>query len=146
MKKFWIWLLIAVLAIGAVVTTVVLLVKNNNSSKKTAEGIYIAEAMIDDEYDKGDDMFMRFTFQDDKEFTAIKYAINNGEEQTVNMKAGSTEDNKKLDVNNGEFYASTGTICISTTELPEGVNLFKLWVTQGDVTTLVYDGTFKLVA
>lgn len=145
MKKFLVWILVALIAVAAVATTIVLVVKKNTESKKV-EGIYIAEKMIDEEYDKGDDMFVKFVFQADKEFTAIKYTINNGEEQTVSLKSGATEDNKKLDVKNGEFYASTGTICIKTTELPEGINLFKIWVVQGDVTTLVFNSTFELVA
>jgi len=144
MKKLLIWLLIAILVIGAVVGGTFLIIKKVNDSKKV-DGIYIAEKLIEDEYAVGEDIAIRVVFQSDKEFTGLVYILDNGEEQTIAMKSGATEDKEDLNVKNGEYYASTGLLVIEASELAAGNHLLKIYVVQDTVKTLAVDTVISFV-
>lgn len=144
MKKLFIWLLVAILVIGAVVGGTFLIIKKVNDSKKV-DGIYIAEKLIEDEYAVGEDIAIRVVFQSDKEFTGLVYVLDNGEEQTIAMKSGATEDKEDLNVKNGEYYASTGLLVIEASELPAGNHLLKIYVVQDTVKTLAVDTVISFV-
>lgn len=144
MKKLLIWLLIAILVIGAVVGGTFLIIKKVNDSKKV-DGIYIAEKLIEDEYAVGEDIAIRVVFQSDKEFTGLVYILDNGEEQTIAMKSGATEDKEDLNAKNGEYYASTGLLVIEASELAAGNHLLKIYVVQDTVRTLAVDTVISFV-
>lgn len=144
MKKLLILLLIAILVVAAVVGGTFLIIKKVNDSKKV-DGIYIAEKQIEDEYVVGEDIAVKVVFQSDKEFTGLVYVLDNGEEQTIAMKSGATEDKEDLNVKNGEYYASTGLLVIPATGLAAGNHLLKIYVVQDTVRTLAVDTVISFI-
>ena len=145
LKRLWVWILVAIIAIGAVVAGVIWAVQANKNKNKV-DGIYIAERLMEDEYAQGEDIAVRFVFQSDKEFTALKYVLDNGEEQEITMKKGVSKEKSGLDEKNGEYYASTGLLVIDASGLAQGTHLFKVYVQQDTVTTLTIDVVFTIVS
>ena len=109
-------------------------------------GTYQEIQFLEDNYAEGEQIVLRAKFQDDKEFSAIKYSIDSGEEKTFESVTGKAADNENLDVKNGEFFIDSGIETIDTTGLKVGTHVLQIYTMQDNVQILQTEHIFTIKA
>lgn len=139
-KKIGIAVLVLVLLAG-VSTGIYFIVKN----EKAPTGEYNHMQYLEDEYVVGEKIVFNFVSQSDSAYTAMKYTINSGDEIAVETQKGETKNDAKLDAKNGEYYISSGTQTIETTELKAGTHVLTFYVYHDTTRVIAYEHVFKIV-
>ena len=124
MKKVLLWILIAVLAVGAGVGIYfgVKAIKDKNS-----EEIAVKVEYFEDTYVVGDSIVYRVLVNDAKEHVRMTYSINNGEEVEITSTHGEVKEDKHK-VNNAKYYIDSGNEILDSTDLGAGTYIVKFYV------------------
>lgn len=139
-KKIGIALLVIVILAG-IGTGVYFIVQ----ASRTTEGEYHQEKYLEAEYIAGEKIVFNSISQSDSAYTAMKYTIDSGEEIAVDTQKGETKNNAELDAKNGEYYISSGTQTIETTELKAGTHVLTFYVYHDTTRVILFEHVFKIV-
>lgn len=111
---------------------------------RTNDGEYHTEQYLEKEYKKGEKIVFKSVSQSDKEYTSMKYAIDSGEEQDLDVTVGETKNNTELNKKNGDFYIDSGTQAIETGNLQAGTHVLTVYVYHDTTRVILFEHVFKI--
>ncbi|MBQ8427181.1 MAG: hypothetical protein IJX16_05435 [Clostridia bacterium] len=122
MKKIIVFILSALILIGAVVG-IILIASNCNSKKANEENkeTRVIKYLKDDStYVIGEKIVFEIECTSDKELTSLVYKINNGAGVSVASATGETENNENDIEGSGKYFLDSGVEFIDTSTMSEG--------------------------
>ncbi len=146
MKKIVIWILVAILAIGALVGIGFGIKAAVDSKEDKASGPAFETLYLQEKYSKDEPLMYRFVVQEDKAITSFKYTIDNGAEISVDGKSGEVGEDDEYDADKGAYYFDTGVEIVSLADLNEGTHVLTFYAYQDTTRIEVYVHIFKVVA
>lgn len=143
-KKMWLVVLAIVLTIGATLGATFGIYSCVKNKKDTAKnGIKYEIQYLQSEYRTGEDLVIKIKAYCDKELTAIKYSIDNGNETDFTVVKYKTPESEKK---NGENCIDTGAEVLSLSSLTGDTHLITFYVYEGENRTSLGTYTFHIVS
>ena len=149
MKKIILWIVVAILAVGAVVGAmfgIKYLVNNKNNANEN-NTVHVAR-MLETSYNKGENIIFDLDVFSDLQFTSISYKLDNTASVTLSAKTGNAEDHEDAQ-GKGKYFIDTGAEIIETEEISEGYHTLVFYGTIADGTVYQINETpyiFQIVA
>lgn len=112
--------------------------------KKPVNGENFSTDYLEDEYVKGEKIVLKTVSQSDKAYTSMKYAIDSGEEKSLDVTVGETKNNAELNAKKGDYYIDSGTQTIETTDLQAGTHVLTVYVYHDTTRVILFEHVFKV--
>lgn len=74
----------------------------------------------------------------------MKYAIDSGEEKSLDVTVGETKNNPDLNKKHGDYYIDSGTQTIETTSLQAGTHVLTVYVYHDTTRVILFEHVFKI--
>lgn len=149
MKKIILWIVIAVIAIGAALgvffTIRHYVKKDENPTNQTYRVDYLNSNKT---YVVGESIIFRVLYSSDVKMSSMTYVMNNAEEESLTVKTGESVDADET-VGNGKFYVDTGAEVIETTGMAPGIYTFVFYTYDVDASRYIVNSDpiiIKIVA
>ena len=118
--------------------------RGNVFYNRSDEDEYHKEQYLEEEYKVGEKIVFKTVSQSDKAYTSMKYAIDSGEEKSLDVTVGETKNNPDLNKKHGDYYIDSGTQTIETTSLQAGTHVLTVYVYHDTTRVILFEHVFKI--
>ena len=141
MKKVWIFILTAILALGAVAGAFFIgrWVETKSTKTETTEGNTTYRVQyLHDSYVQGESIVFEINVTSDVKLTSLSFSVDNAEDETLNVTTGESKDlTEENRIGNGKYFIRSEAKVIDTTDLPAGWYPVVLKATDAEGTVYV---------
>ena len=141
MKKIILWIVIAVIAIGATVGATIWIISATKKNDENPNNTEHVARMLEENYNSDEDIIFELEVFSDLQFTSVSYKLDNGSPVTMSAKTGNSEDHDDAQ-GKGKYFIDTGAEIIDSTSVGgEGYHTLVFYGTIADGTVYQINAT-----